>query len=210
MNNESFYFTKENLDLYLNALSREFRKHNGTKTPAEIILVGGSAILASYGFREMTYDVDAIIRASSAMKTAILHTADKYNIPKDWLNDDFKKTKSYSDKLIEVSEFYKEYSNILSVRIIRGKYLIAMKLRSARTYKRDLSDVVGILSALEKQGSVPDKKEILEAYSYLYGGCALEESSMKFLDMVYEHNNFQDLYKQISDMENDNKSNLLQ
>ena len=47
-------FTRENLDYYLKELAKEFRKRNGKNTQAEIILVGGAAILANYGFREMT------------------------------------------------------------------------------------------------------------------------------------------------------------
>lgn len=35
-------FSKENLDTYLKELAKEFRKKNGTKIPAEIILVGGA------------------------------------------------------------------------------------------------------------------------------------------------------------------------
>ena len=31
---------------------------------AEIILIGGASILINYGFREMTYDMDAIIKSS--------------------------------------------------------------------------------------------------------------------------------------------------
>lgn len=38
-------FTKENLDGYLKELAKAFRKRNGTSMPAEIILVGGAAIL---------------------------------------------------------------------------------------------------------------------------------------------------------------------
>ncbi|MGN0340876.1 MAG: hypothetical protein ACI4D0_10330 [Lachnospira sp.] len=49
-------FTKENLDSYLKELAKEFRKKNGTRMPAEIILIGGASILINYGFREMTYD----------------------------------------------------------------------------------------------------------------------------------------------------------
>ena len=63
-------FTKDNLDEYLKELAKEFRKMNGTRIPAEIILIGGAAILINYGFREMTYDMDAIIQASSSMKDA--------------------------------------------------------------------------------------------------------------------------------------------
>ena len=38
-------FTKENLDSYLKELAKEFRKKNGTRMPAEIILIGGASIL---------------------------------------------------------------------------------------------------------------------------------------------------------------------
>ena len=55
--------TKENLDSYLKELEKEFRKKNGKKMPAEIVLIGGASILINYGFREMTYDMDAIIKS---------------------------------------------------------------------------------------------------------------------------------------------------
>ena len=45
------FFTKQNLDTYLKELAKEFRKLNGKDMPAEIILIGGAAILANYGFR---------------------------------------------------------------------------------------------------------------------------------------------------------------
>jgi hypothetical protein len=53
-------FRKEDLDLYLKELAKEFRKQNGKAIPAEITLIGGASILINYGFREMTYDMDAI------------------------------------------------------------------------------------------------------------------------------------------------------
>ncbi|MDD6157156.1 MAG: hypothetical protein PUB52_09090 [Lachnospiraceae bacterium] len=37
--------TKENLDNYLKELAKEFRKKNGDRIPAEIILIGGDSIL---------------------------------------------------------------------------------------------------------------------------------------------------------------------
>lgn len=64
-------FNKENLDVYLKELAKEFRKQNGKTMPAEIILIGGASVLANYGFRDMTYDMDAVIVASSAMKQSI-------------------------------------------------------------------------------------------------------------------------------------------
>lgn len=61
-------FTKENLNMYLKELAKEYRRRSGKNTPAEIILIGGAAVVINYGFREMTYDTDAIITASSHMK----------------------------------------------------------------------------------------------------------------------------------------------
>jgi len=92
-------FTKENLDTMLKELAKEFKKRNGTTAPAEIILIGGAAVLTGYGFREMTTDVDAVIHASSAMKEAAGKVGDKYNLPHEWLNSDFMRTDSYSPKL---------------------------------------------------------------------------------------------------------------
>ena len=50
-------FTLDNLDSCLKELAKEFRKINGSRIPAEIILIGGASVLINYGFREMTYMV---------------------------------------------------------------------------------------------------------------------------------------------------------
>ncbi len=60
-------FTKDNLDQYLKELAKEFRKLNGKGMPADIILIGGASVVINYGFRDMTYDMDAIINAASSM-----------------------------------------------------------------------------------------------------------------------------------------------
>ena len=92
-------FTKGNLDQYLKELAKEFRKRNGKSVPAEIILIGGASVLINYGFREMTYDMDAIINAASSMKDSINYISDKYNLPNGWMNDDFMKTESYTPRI---------------------------------------------------------------------------------------------------------------
>lgn len=73
----SFTFTKENIDAYLKAVAKEYRKLVGKNMPAELILIGGASVLINYGFREMTTDVDALISAASAMKDAINNVRDK-------------------------------------------------------------------------------------------------------------------------------------
>ena len=143
-------FTKDNLDEYLKELAKEFRKMNGTRIPAEIILIGGAAILINYGFREMTYDMDAIIQASSLMKDAINHVGDRMGLPNGWLNTDFMKTSSYTPKLVQYSRYYKTFSNVLKIRTVSAEYLVVMKLMAGRQYKNDLSDIVGILIEQKK------------------------------------------------------------
>lgn len=83
-------FTTDELFDNLKALAKRFRKLNGKQTPAELYLVGGASIMLNYSFRDMTYDIDAIIRASSAMKDAIRDVSNEKNLPIDWLNTDFK------------------------------------------------------------------------------------------------------------------------
>lgn len=123
-----FHFTKDNLDIYLKELGKQYRKLVGKKVPAEITIVGGAAILIEYGFRQMTNDIDAVIQAGSAMNEAAKTVADLYGLPTGWLNSDFTNTNSYTEKLAYYSEPYKTFSNVLNVRVISGKYLIAMKL----------------------------------------------------------------------------------
>ena len=79
-------FTKENIDMYLKELGKEYRKLNGKNTPAEIILIGGASILINYDFRDMTYDIDGLLQASSAIKDAINNVGNKYDLPRKWLN----------------------------------------------------------------------------------------------------------------------------
>jgi len=146
-------FTKENLDFYLKELAKEFRKLNGKAMKAELILIGGASVLANYGFRDMTYDVDAVIFATSAMKDAINRVGDRLALPSGWLNTDFVQTKSYTPKLEGASVYYKTFSNVLEIRTITSEFLIAMKLMSGRKYKNDLSDVIGILREYQNSGN---------------------------------------------------------
>lgn len=204
-------FTKGNLDKYLRELAKEFRKLNGTSMPAEIILIGGAAILANYGFRTMTTDIDAIIHASSAMKDAVLRVRDKYNLPDGWLNTDFMKTSSYSTKLVEFSVYYRTYSNVLTIRTISAEYLIAMKLRAGRKYKHDLSDIIGILAEHEKKGLSITMDDINTAVINLYGGWDdFSDESRQFITSTLAVGNYQELFLSVTEEENRSKDILIE
>lgn len=188
-------FTKENLDYYLKELAKEFRKRNGKNMPAEIVLVGGAAILANYGFREMTYDIDAVITASSAIKEAVNTVGDRFGLPNGWLNADFKNTSSYSPKLSQYSKYYRTYSNVLNIRTISAEYLVAMKLMSGRPYKKDLSDIIGILSEQERRGEPLSYRQIDCAVRNLYGGWDdISEYAIQVLKAALDSENLKELF----------------
>ena len=203
-------FTKENLDTYLKELAKEFRRLNGKSMPAEIVLVGGAAILTNYGFRDMTTDIDAVIHAASSMKDAINHVGDKFDLPNGWLNADFVHTGSYSPKLDEFSVYYKSFYGVLSVRTIAAEYLIAMKLRSGRKYKNDLSDVVGILAEHEKKGAPITFEKIDAAVNNLYGGWnSFPEDSKPFIEDALNSGDFENVYASVKNDEIESKDILI-
>ena len=203
-------FTKENLDTYLKEVAREYRRLAGKGMPAELILIGGASILINYGFRGMTTDIDALILASSAMEDAILRVEEKFDLPHGWLNADFTRTESYTPKLKEYSVYYRQYANVLTLRTVSAEYLIAMKLRSGRQYKNDLSDVLGILAEHEKRGTPLTIEQIKRAVADLYGDWnALPEKSQRFMEDVMNDGHFDALYQQVSASEQDAHNTLL-
>jgi len=204
-------FTKENIDTYLKEVAKEYRKQLGKEMPAELILIGGASVLVNYGFRDMTTDIDAVIRAASAMKDVISRVGDRFALPTGWLNQDFIRTESYSPSLVRYSEYYKTYSNVLTVRTIAAEYLIAMKLKSGRQYKRDLSDVLGILAEHEKKAAPISLERIEKAVSALYGSWeALPEASQNFIMNVMQNGDFSGLFQQTLLAESETKELLLQ
>ena len=204
-------FTKENLDKYLNELAKEFKKKNVKNMPAEIVLIGGASVIVNYGFREMTYDMDALIIASSKMKEAIQTVGDRYGLPRGWLNDDFIRTKSFTDKIIQYSKFYRSFYRVLDVRTVTGEYLVAMKLKSGRQYKYDRSDVIGILLEQEKEGTPLTLEMIKKAVKDLYGSYeVLSEEVRKFLEAAMSDGDYEKMYSRIRQYEIENKQNLLE
>ena len=204
-----FEFTRENIDTYLKAVAKEYRKISGKIVPAELILVGGASVLINYGFRNITTDIDALIMAASSMKEAINTIGDRYNLPNGWLNMDFENTSSYTTKLIQFSEYYRTYSNIVTIRTVSAEYLIAMKLRSGRQYKNDLSDILGILAEHEKKGNPLTFDQIKKAFCELYGNWNLiSEHARVFIENVMRNGNFEKQFIDTVSAEEENNALL--
>ena len=203
-------FTRENLDSYLMELAKEFRKKNGNRMPDEIILIGGASILINYGFREMTYDMDAIIKSSGAMKDAINMVGDRLGLPTGWLNTDFVHTNSYTPRLAEHSKYYKTFANILQIRTVSAEYLVAMKLMAGRQYKNDLSDIVGILIEQEERNEPLSFKIIQKAIGDLYDTYdKIPEDSRAFIEALYQKEDLHEFYKECRKLEQENREALI-
>lgn len=202
--------TKENLDTYLKELAKQFRKLNGKAMPAEITLIGGASILINYGFRDSTYDVDALIHASSAMKDAINYVTDTLGLPNGWLNEDFKNTKSYTPRLVNYSKYYRTFSNVLAVRTITGEYLVAMKLMAYRQYKHDISDIVGILREQQNSGDPLTFERIDKAVNDLYDSWEnLPKNAKNMIESILANEDMDALYEAYANEEAAAKNALI-
>jgi len=203
-------FNRTNLDKYLSELGKEYRKLGGKRMPAEIILIGGASVLVNYGFRDSTTDIDAFISAASTMKEAINRVADRCGLPDNWLNADFKRTESYSVKILQYSVYYKTFAGVLTVRTIAGEYLIAMKLRAGRKYKFDLSDVIGILADHKRNDKVIMLEDIKRAAAELYGSWEkIPEFSRIYITEVFKNGDFETMLTNISKEERANREELI-
>lgn len=159
----------------------------------------------------MTYDMDAIIQASSSMKDVINHVGDRMGFPNGWLNTDFMQTASYTPRLVQYSQYYKTFSNVLRIRTISAEYLVVMKLMAGRQYKNDLSDVVGILLEQRKSEKEISLDSIKKAATELYGGYdKLPDASRTFIEAVYQNSDLTGLYEKIREDEKRNKDILLE
>ena len=202
---------KEMIDMYLKELAKEFKRITGRKTSAEIIIVGGGSVLLNYDFRMNSVDVDAFNTYDSAIKDAAKLVADKYNLSQQWLNDDFKKTPSYSPRLRQYSSYYKTFSNVLEIRTISREFLVAMKMVSGRKYKNDLSDILGILYYHYKNNDEITYQQIEKAVVDLYGNFdRIKEDVVEFVKTAIENKTFVDGYNLQKETEQSIKDNLIQ
>ena len=205
-----FYINRDNLNLYLTELGKEYRKL--TKNPIKIVIVGGAAIFINYRFRIMSEDIDGLIfPRSDSLKQAIKNVADNNKIPVGWLNDDFRFTDSYSDRISFYSTYYRTYSNIIEVRVVDSTHLLAMKAVSARTYKRDKSDIIGIIMEEKEKGHIITMEEINKAIIDLYGDDGaknVKPEVIEFIEKVLKEKDLAGLYNVETVVEDQVRKNI--
>lgn len=145
------------------------------------------------------------------MKDAINKVGDEYGLPNGWLNSDFTTTDSYSPNLIRYSKYYKTFGYVLDVRTVSGEYLVAMKLMSARQYKNDISDIVGILNEEKENGNSITLDSIKTAVCNLYGNWnRLPQYSQNLITEIMKNDEYDKLYEQYRIQEKSVKKSLIE
>ena len=173
---------KQQLDNLLWQLNKELRKKM-RKVPygykVNMYIVGGASVIARYSYRTSTQDVDAIWDVGSEMREAINAVAQQNGLPNDWCNCNFKRTKSYTPKILTNSTLYKDFDR-LRVWLVNQDLLLCMKLVAFRVQKIvDRQDAAHLLSIL-KSNNVTYDKVVSLAESY-YGSNSLTESAKLFI-----------------------------
>ena len=92
-----------------------------------------------------------------------------------------------------------------------GEYLVAMKLRSGRQYKFDLSDIIGILWEQDKNGDPLSLERIKKAVEDLYGSYdVLSEDMKQFVEKAVRDRKYEETFARVCRAEAENKENLLE
>ncbi len=127
------------------------------------------------------------------------------------MNDSFRKTDSFTPKIIQYAKYYRTFSNIITIRTIVGEHLLAMKLMAGRQYKYDRSDVIGILMEKKKEGDPLTLDRIKQAVCDLYGSYdVLSEEIRQFVENALKNDDYEELYKKVRKYEAENKQNLIE
>lgn len=193
------------LEKYLSQLAKEYKKMGGRHRPIEIIIVGGAAIVLSYRFRLTTTDVD-ILPTYSVLFDAAKKIRDANHLSDDWINADFRFTKTFTLNLVKYSTFYKTYNQVLNVRVVKREYLIVMKLYSFRSYKYDISDISGILYEHHIKRDDITYNQIDKAVKNLYGGWKdFKPEAIRFIKELLDSKDYKKKYKDIREKEKSNR-----
>ena len=147
---------KEEIIKYMEELNDELM-YKGIK--GELCMVGGAVMCLCFNSRISTMDVDAIFEPKIAIYECAARVAEKYLLPKDWLNDGVK------GFLSEKSDFchYKEMSN-LNIYAASAEYMLAMKCLSARLDNANEQDDIRFLLEHLKLSNFEEVVSVITKY----------------------------------------------
>lgn len=173
-------------DLFFD-LNKELRKRM-KKTPKEIkmdmYVVGGACVVTTLHSRESTTDIDALWHEDSVVQDSINAVGDSNGLGHTWCNNDFKRTASYTNKILVCSKLYREMDR-LRVYMVKPELLLAMKLVAFRSHKpTDFKDVQSIIEHLRQDGIDVTSDYVKSLLVKFYGEDILGKLSDLCIDFI--------------------------
>lgn len=101
-----------------------------------VFVVGGAAMVLTFGARRATRDIDAIFEPKAQVYSAAVEVASRLGLPVDWLNDAVKGFVPGTDP--EAVPVFERPG--LSVSSASARYMLAMKILAARA-EQDVDDI---------------------------------------------------------------------
>ena len=132
------YIGKDNIQTFINEFINEVMMVNGINTELNMLIVGGLALDIKYGYRS-TVDIDSEIRTRANIASCIKNVSQRLGIPKDFINEDFMKSHSYSRHLWDMAVLVYRV-NSTSIYVVSDIDQLCMKIVSGRT--KDINDIL--------------------------------------------------------------------
>lgn len=156
------YLNSSNIIPLLNDFAISLKNiHRFSDVIVDVLVVGGSALALKHELRG-TVDIDADVRFSYNISDSINIVAKYHNIPKDWLNQDFTKSDSYSIRLWQNAILYATLQGYMRIFVVSDLDQLCMKINSGR--KKDMGDIEAICDRL-----LCTYKDVEDRYRFLYG-----------------------------------------
>jgi hypothetical protein len=136
--------TRDRIIAALNLLGKFAQEEQVT---LELCVYGGSAMMLAYGSRDVTKDVDAIVKPAEVAVRLARKVADQLGLDESWLNNDVRMYVSEFESLapIKVEELEEAAQGSLKITRPSAAYLLAMKCLACRPpfpgYPGDLEDI---------------------------------------------------------------------
>lgn len=150
---------------FLNAFAFELVQTQNVNGAVNVLVVGGAALALKHGDRS-TVDIDADISYGGLITPTINKVAKGFNIPTDWINQDFVKSYSYSRKLWVNAIPYCTLQGYMNIFLVSDLDQLCMKAAAGRD--KDNEDIYMLLNALIPNGFT--YSAFLQEFEFLYGG----------------------------------------